>query len=245
MRLLLLPGMDGTGRLLEPLCAALPASLTSIVVRYPTDRALGYDELLTIVEESVPRGDEFIVLGESFSGPLAVMLAAKKPPGLKGIILCASFARSPVRGIVRGVARIIGPLLMRVTPRAVERWMLLGRYQTPELRGMLDEALSSVPPAVLSSRLRSVLAVDVVAELRSCSVPILSLRSTADRLVSSRCGADLKRINPAIDVAVLNAPHLILQAAPLEAARVIENFAASCSTHGTFSTQEGVQTRGV
>lgn len=238
MRLLLLPGMDGTGRLFEALCAALPPSLSPIVVRYPNDAPCGYEELLSIVEEAIPKGGDFVVLGESFSGPLAVMLAAKKPPGLKGVILCASFVRSPVRGIVRGAARVIGPLLMRVTPRAVERWMLLGRYQTPELRALLDEALSSVLPAVLTGRLRSVLAVDVEAELRSCSVPILSLQSTADRLVSSRCGADLKRINPAIEVVVLNGPHLILQTAPQEAIRVIENFAASCSTHGALVTHQ-------
>jgi len=50
MRLLLLPGMDGTGLLFEPLVKALPPSLTAHVVAYPTDQHLGYNELLQLIQ---------------------------------------------------------------------------------------------------------------------------------------------------------------------------------------------------
>src|SRR6516225_8307668 len=96
MHLLLLPGMDGTGRLFEPLLPFLPPSLVAVVLAYPPDRPLDYAELLPYVEAAIPDGQEFLVLGESFSGPLALLLAARQPPGLRGIILCASFARSPL-----------------------------------------------------------------------------------------------------------------------------------------------------
>jgi hypothetical protein len=39
--LLLLPGMDGTGRMFAPLIARLPASLEPRAIAYPGDRALG------------------------------------------------------------------------------------------------------------------------------------------------------------------------------------------------------------
>ena len=43
--LVLLPGMDGTGDLFAPLLSALSPALRTIVIRYPSDRPLGYAEL--------------------------------------------------------------------------------------------------------------------------------------------------------------------------------------------------------
>ena len=67
MRLLLLPGMDGTGLLFEPLVKALPPSLTAHVVAYPPDQPLGYNELLQLIQKAADEGGDFVVVGESFS----------------------------------------------------------------------------------------------------------------------------------------------------------------------------------
>jgi hypothetical protein len=50
MHLLLLPGMDGTGRLFGPLLRALQPTLSPVVVAYPVDQPYGYAELLPFVE---------------------------------------------------------------------------------------------------------------------------------------------------------------------------------------------------
>ena len=91
--LLLLPGLDGTGKLFDPLLRYLPDWVTPVVLSYPVDKACGYDDLKAIVSDSLPEKTDFIILGESFSGPLAVMIGGEKPDGLKGIILCASFLK--------------------------------------------------------------------------------------------------------------------------------------------------------
>lgn len=46
LRLILLPGLDGSGVLFAPLLRHLPPDVEPVVVRYPPDRALGYEELL-------------------------------------------------------------------------------------------------------------------------------------------------------------------------------------------------------
>jgi surfactin synthase thioesterase subunit len=51
-RLVLLPGMDGTDLLFEPLLDALPAEWEPTVVRYPPDEALEYEALLEVVQAS-------------------------------------------------------------------------------------------------------------------------------------------------------------------------------------------------
>src|SRR5262249_52151039 len=94
-RLVLLPGMDGTGILLEPLLELLPADLVAKVVSYPANEPCGYEGLLKIVRAALPEDGPFILLGESFSGPLAIIAADARPRGLQGVVLCASFVRSP------------------------------------------------------------------------------------------------------------------------------------------------------
>jgi pimeloyl-ACP methyl ester carboxylesterase len=88
MDLVLLPGMDGTARLFEPFVRALPAGWSAAPVRYPPDRPLGYHALLDQVP--VPAGD-FVLVAESFGGPLALKVAAKNPTGLKAVVLVATF----------------------------------------------------------------------------------------------------------------------------------------------------------
>jgi pimeloyl-ACP methyl ester carboxylesterase len=51
------------------------------------DQALRYDELLPLVLEHLPTDRPFVVLGESFSGPLAIRIAAVRPPCLRALVL--------------------------------------------------------------------------------------------------------------------------------------------------------------
>jgi pimeloyl-[acyl-carrier protein] methyl ester esterase len=74
LRAILLPGLDGTGRLFDPLLKELPADLRAEVISYPTDAILDYAALEQFVEAALPRRDPFIIVAESFSGPLAIRL---------------------------------------------------------------------------------------------------------------------------------------------------------------------------
>ena len=97
--LVLLPGLDGTEVFFKPLLAALPKWIKPVVVTYPTSGANHYSDLLTVVQAAVEDSKEFYVLGWSFSGPLALMLAAKERSKVRGVILCASFIRPPLPGL--------------------------------------------------------------------------------------------------------------------------------------------------
>ena len=59
MRLVMLPGLDGTGLLFKPLIGCLPERFTVDVISYPTDHVLAYDELVEFVRKRLPcRGDQ-------------------------------------------------------------------------------------------------------------------------------------------------------------------------------------------
>lgn len=79
---MLLPGLDGTGDLFGPLLPFLGDSTPTLVVRYPPDVPLGYAALTDLARASLPSDGPFFLLGESFSGPVAVKLAAQAPSGL-------------------------------------------------------------------------------------------------------------------------------------------------------------------
>src|SRR5258706_6807633 len=88
---LLLPGMDGTGRLFSWLVAELPRQIAPRVISYRTDEPLGYRDL----EKRIAIPDEpFAIVAESFSGPLAIRIAAKRPKHLRAVVLVATFIRS-------------------------------------------------------------------------------------------------------------------------------------------------------
>ncbi len=227
--LVLLPGLDGTARLFDPVLAALPDSLRAVPIAYPTDAVLGYDELEELLAPLLPQ-EPFALLGESFSGPLALRLAARCSPRLRAVVLVASFVRSPVAW-----PRLLGPLardaLFRVQPPgfAIRRWMV-GDDASPALVTLVREAIAGVQPRVVAARVREVLRVDATDALLAIRVPLLYLAGGRDRLVSPGTTAELQRLLPGMEVAVLDAPHLVLQRRPQQAADVIAGFLQRASS---------------
>jgi pimeloyl-[acyl-carrier protein] methyl ester esterase len=223
MRLVLLPGMDGTGSLFLDFSSALGPNAKSTIVRYPTDRALGYTELEDIARSFLPEDSPYILLAESFSGPIAISIAASSPTGLVGLVLCCSFARNP-RRLLGAFLWLLDLLRPSRISMAVLSKLLLGRLSSGRLRSQLRQALDQVSKGVLRARLRAVLEVDVSAKLRHVEVPILYLRASEDRLVPPAAADHISRSAPRARVAELCAPHLLLQTVPVAAAAVVNQF---------------------
>jgi len=230
--LVLLPGMDGTGRMFAPLVQALPEWVNPLVVSYPTDQPLDYAGHLEIVRSALPADQQLVLLGESFSGPLALMAAAQTTADLRGVILCATFIRSPMPAFMSRLSCLVTPGTVRLAPWSIRRRMLLGGEGSPVASSLLDSIHGTVSPGVMAARARSILAVDCTEALRTCPVPILYLAGSADAIVTRRSLLRIQRVRPDVSVATLDGPHLLLQESPDAAARVIERFIAAC-TMGT------------
>lgn len=227
-RMLILPGMDGTGKLLLEFMDELPASLHKETPQYLTDRVLSYDDLAKLVRSLCEDSPPFVLLAESFSTPLAVRIAAENPANLRGLILCAGFATSPVRGVKRWVVSMLAPLLMRaVMPEAAIRAWLVGRDATSTLVRNTREAIVSVQPAILTERLRAVLACDVRSDLRHVTVPMLYLQAQHDWLVRPRCLKEIRTIRPDVRDVVVDGPHFLLQREPQQTAQIVTEFLSS------------------
>jgi len=225
VRLVLLPGMEGTGRLFGPLLRILPQELRADVVAYPVDRFIDYAGLTDHVRALLPRESPFVLVAESFSGPIALRLASAPPHGLKGIVLVCTFAASPDPWAHRWLRWLAGAWIFRMPPPVcLVRAFLLGREAPDDLVRETVAVLRSVRPEVLASRLRMVLEIGPADRSGPGTVPVLYLQGRGDRLLGRRGLRTVLALKPDTAVVEIDGPHLLLQTRPEEALRRIGPF---------------------
>lgn len=223
MRLIFLPGLDGLGEMLGPVQEQLGFD-SSTVLSYPTDQALGYDDLCLYVRERWPTED-FVLIVDSFSGPVAIKEIASGLKHCKALILVSSFARHPVPGLLLRLAYPLLPLILHVPPpQFALRALLLGWDAKATLGRRMQGAIAKVSSSVLAHRFRELAMVDVRDQVPAIKVPTLYLQGTRDHVVGRSAGLKLQALNPTIQITTLDAPHLILQAKPEDAGKVILDF---------------------
>ena len=219
--LVLLPGMDGTGVMFEPFVQAAVGFETK-VVRYPT-ALTSYPACVHFARTLLPRDRPFLLLGESFSGPVAIALAAERPEGLLGLVLCSTFARNPRPGLAWAapLLRALPPLRL---PLSLLRRLLLGGRVSGPLSDLVQTMLPQVPSLTLKQRLLAVVAVDHTPLLAPIQVPVLALCASQDRLVPPEATTWIRDHLPSLDIATLQGPHWILQTRPEASVQVLTDF---------------------
>ena len=225
LTLVLLPGMDGTGEMFAPLVAALGNQFNLKIISYPVDGAMGYGELTEIAYAQLPKNECFVLLGESFSGPVAITLAARAPANLVGLILCATFSANPQPALVFS-QNWLKFLPIKFAPPFLAEKLLLGNFSTPALRAALAQSLAQVSATALRTRMAAVLSVDVTTQLAKIQIPVAYLRATHDRLVPRSASAHVLAHCIQAREIVFDAPHFLLQTCALKATSCIHHFCA-------------------
>lgn len=155
MKLLLLPGMDGTGIFFEPLRERLGPEWDVEVITYPSDGPQDYQTLERITQSRLPQNEDYVLVGESFSGPIAYSIGLGAPSGLKAIVLVATFLEPPrptLLRLVKPLFRMIGNLR---PPNTLVRRLLLGDDATQTLVERFKGVLQMVPKSTIAGRLES------------------------------------------------------------------------------------------
>jgi pimeloyl-ACP methyl ester carboxylesterase len=222
-QLVLLPGLDGTGKLFAEFLKALDLRASANVVPYPPDVPLGYDELEPLVRAALPTQGPFVLLGESFSGPLAIRIAANPPPALVGLILCVTFASNPYP--LLAWARRLAPLLpLKSMPRWLRAPLMWGSASPSKAPRQSERAMAGVDTAVIRCRIAALLSVDETAALAKISMPTLVLCATRDRVVSKAASMRIMRGIRHAQRLDVDGPHLLLKTRPQECAAAVLSF---------------------
>ena len=172
--IVLLPGMDGSGTLFDDFIAELGSE--AVVVSYPHDTPLDYEALATFAERALPSNEPYLLLGESFSGPIAITLASKRPPGLLALVLVCTFATLPPPRPPKTLHGLLASLPFWKLPFELAAPHLIGEDRPKALDEKLMTAVKRVTAAVWRTRMRCVLCVDVSELAQRVSVPVLYLQ---------------------------------------------------------------------
>jgi pimeloyl-ACP methyl ester carboxylesterase len=221
--LVLLPGLDGTGKLFAAFVRALGPGVESRIVGYSPDEPQGYEELELKVRAALPRDRPYVLLGESFSGPIAMRIAACAPVLLVGVILCGTFASNPYPWLAW--ARPFAFLLpIKSLPRWVRAPLMWGSKNPRRAPGNAERAMASVAGGVLRRRIAAILDVDAAPSLDRIAIPVLIMYARHDRIVPYGATESLIAHLPGAAVAVIDGPHLLLQSRPEECSTVVLKF---------------------
>ena len=219
--IIILPGMDGTGELLRALADQLALHRPVQLLAYPRDEPLSYAQLTTYVVERAPTRP-FVILGESFSGPIAIEVAATDPRAV-GLVLASSFARHPLPSQFVAFTRLLD---LRWLPKRIIARALMGSTATPEFTARLHQVLAALPHEILQFRAREVLRVDKRNRLSEITCPVLCLHGRFDYLVNRRQVDEIVTAQPRCQVHWLDSSHMLLATHPEAAVKAINQFCA-------------------
>lgn len=223
--LVLLPGLDGTGSLFAPLLSVLPEDLIPVVITYPPDKVLYYEQLFPYIREIMPWGKPYVLLAESFAGPMALKFAAEQHENIDAIVLCSAFFSKIAAPSASWTSFFTKEKWFEnATPDSAIKQLVTGGVCEPALLAAIKSAIKSVRPEVLSHRIRLMFETNVEAALKEINAPILCLSGSQDKLGTAEAMQMLFAIKPNTASVTFDTSHLVLQTKPREAIDAILQF---------------------
>jgi len=207
----LLPGLHGTAALWTHFLRVAPSWARPFPVVLPTIGPQTPAELAHRVLSKLTTHAAPIVIAESFSGPLAIRLAADIEPPPELLVLVNTFVVAPFGHLPRLLPASMLGASIPGRRRLVARLMAGGERR---LAQEVVEAVDEVPRGCLRSRLAALAAIDEREALARIEAPILVLRGDADRLIGAGSTERIGELRPDAVIVSLPAPHLLLQLVP-------------------------------
>ncbi|MGZ5381105.1 MAG: alpha/beta fold hydrolase [Thermoanaerobaculia bacterium] len=200
--------------------ALAPAWASCRPLALPTLGGQSFDEIADAILQELRPLEGFVLLGESYSGPIAARLSARLGQKVALLVLCNPVVEMSVR-VPEGLLASI------VSSAWTPAWcaaMALSGGDGSIARAALGED-RGLPKGILALRLSAVFSATEEALASHLSPPLLSIPETNDHLVSlSRSRAFFSRV-PHGTVAEIEGPHLIVQTRPVEVwAAISEEF---------------------
>jgi len=221
MKIVLLPGLDGTGFLFKPFIKVLPSETDIQVISYPPSVKLNYQELTELVMSQLPK-EQFILVAESFAGYIAYQVALCKPNNLKSVVFVATFLESP-RPFLLALSRLLprSRILSAPIPNYIIKLFLFGSVVNKKMIMLFKQSMKQVSPQVLSYRLQEIEKLSnshQFSEIRATYI-----QATNDKLVPKKCVENFEKRFKNLNVFKIEGSHFILQGNPLACAEVITN----------------------
>ena len=226
IKTLLLPGLDGTGKLLDHFAQAAPKHMSCEIIRYEKHLAT-LDDFVAVAASKLTTKTKTVIVAESFSGPIAAQLAFRFPERIAAIVFAASFVIPPNHNLLK-LARFIPANFFR---NISSRGWLVKKFCLNDVRdkSIINEGIAvvaSLEPDVIQRRL---MMLSQTAPSKTCVIPTLDLRAMRDRIVSLSSAASVAQVFVNATTVKIDAPHFLLLSRPEECWIAIEKFLAGLS----------------
>jgi pimeloyl-[acyl-carrier protein] methyl ester esterase len=216
----LLPGLDGTGKLFDSLLAIAGDAHKCVVVRYP-ENAKSIDELLAVARNAIDALDRPVVIAESFSGAVLARLLSDGKSKMRAAVFVASFVETPRRQLLN-LAFCVPEAVARVALPTVITHFCVNGCEDTALRETILRVVEAVPHRTLLVRLGMLRGLEL--RVIDTTVPVLALQASRDRVLDRFAQSGIHRMIPNAKIEVVEGPHLLLQAEPETCWREIESF---------------------
>lgn len=230
----LVPGMDGTGRLFYAQVPRLARSYrvaTYALRNDATDWPTLVDDLWAVVDGLAPAGGRAVVVGESFGGALALTFALAAPDRVAALVVLNSFPYFEPQVRLRLARLGLNALpwgMMSVIRRATASRLHSAHTHRDEIRRFMELTATASRRGYLN-RLKLLTRYDVRQRLGEIRTPTLFLAADRDHLVPSVAqGRFMASRVPGSELRVLTGHgHICLIAPDLDLAEILCDWRAS------------------
>lgn len=220
MKIVLLPGLDGTGLLFKPLIATLPSNIDTLIITYPPNIALTYQELVEFVINQLPKED-YLLVGESFSGPIVYQVALHSTKYLKSVVFVATFLSNP-RPHIPNLFGFLPVHFVSTLPTPILKSLFLGSTVDNQTIKLFKQAIGEVAPNVLTFRLREIFKLSP-KHFPSCHLRAIYIQAINDKFISNNNVSIFKQVFKDFHLFKVMGTHFILQANPEACAKIVMN----------------------
>jgi pimeloyl-ACP methyl ester carboxylesterase len=210
VKVILLPGLDGTGLLFKPLLEQTPSSdrfsIFSLI-----QEPIGYQPQIELLEKEI--GDaEVILVAESYSGYIAYELACQGNIGIKHIVFVASFLVPP-SFLMKFLGNIpLGLIKSQLLPYGILNYFLFGNKGNRELEKSFYTSINSVSNRVLIRRLKNIS--ELKLPTKTLKIPCTYIKAKSDRLVNANSVKMFEKVCTNLTIKLVDGGHFVLQSNP-------------------------------
>jgi len=218
VKILLLPGLDGTGILFDRLVSALPNDLDVQIISLDSLIGTSFSEQAQSVADSL-NDTEFIIVAESYSGRMGYELCHLLGERVKRVIFLASFVSSP--SIISKWAHLMPIFLLR--PNIFSKWLLTNIGFSGEgntiLTAHVFESLNRAKKDKLKQRLKNISKLNT--PFRMLATQAVYIQAEKDHLVSERVVNIIEKLFINVSMVKLSGGHFVAQIHPNKCAQII------------------------
>jgi pimeloyl-ACP methyl ester carboxylesterase len=218
LKIILLPGMDGTGHLFSALIAHLPHDIQIDVICLNEIEGVSFQAQAREISHKIGAEAIFLV-AESYSGRIAYELCGLLGHQIRTVVFVASFITAP--GWLSKLAAFIPQKLLNISyiPNVFFNYLCFSGFGNDKSIYSVRKSVGSVSRTLIKQRLINMAKLQIPH--LAYNLNAIYIRPTCDRLVSVNALNDVRKIFRNLQVQTVIGGHFIAQSNPEECAKII------------------------